>query len=141
MKASVCAGLGALGSALASAFGGWTAGLTTLVIFMAADYATGLLAAGVFKVSPHSPGGGLESRAGWKGLIRKGMILLVVLVACRLDLLLGSSYIRDAAVIGFCVNELISLLENLALMGVYIPEPIRKALDVLKKKEDHDRHE
>ena len=66
------------GSALASLFGGWDAALKTLIIFMAIDYITGLIVAGVFKTSEKTENGALESRAGWKGLCRTGVTLLGV---------------------------------------------------------------
>ena len=72
MKDYVCFAIGAIGSMIASLFGGWDASLQTLVIFMAIDYITGLIVAGVFHASPKTETGTLESRAGWKGLIRKG---------------------------------------------------------------------
>ena len=119
-------------------FGGWDAALTTLVIFMAIDYATGLIVAGVFHKSKKTDTGTLESRAGWKGLCRKGVTLLIVLVACRLDLIIGSNFIRDAAVIAFIANETISIIENAGLMGVPIPAVIIKAVDVLTKKAESE---
>lgn len=134
MKNYICAALGVLGGYIASIFGGWSAGLTTLCIFMAVDYITGLVVAGVFHNSGKTASGALESRAGWKGLIRKGMTLLIVLVACRLDMLIGVNYIRDAAVIAFCANETISIVENAGLMGVPIPNVIIGAIEVLKKR-------
>ena len=85
MKDTFCMAVGALGAAIASLYGGWDAALQTLILFMAVDYGTGLSVAGVFHASPKSRTGALESRAGWKGLIRKGETLLIVLVACRLD--------------------------------------------------------
>lgn len=136
MKDVICTALGLVGGAVAAAFGGWSAALTTLVIFMAVDYLTGLLVAGVFHASRKTENGGLESRAGWKGLVRKGVTLLVVLVACRLDLLLGVNYVRDAAVIGFCANEALSILENTVLMGVKWPAPVQAALELLIKKSE-----
>jgi toxin secretion/phage lysis holin len=135
-KNSICAFIGMAGSAIASAFGGWDASLKTLIIFMITDYVTGLIVAGVFKKSKKTETGALESRIGWKGLCRKGMTLLYVLIAVRLDILVGTSYIRDAVCIGFIVNEMISITENAGLMGVSIPMPIVKAIDVLKKKLD-----
>ena len=80
--------------------------------------------------------GELESKAGFKGLIRKGLVLVVILVACRMDMLLGVNYIRDAACIAFIVNELISMVENFGLMGVPFPEPIKEAIELLQKKGD-----
>ena len=82
--------------------------------------------------------GALESRAGWKGLCRKGATLLVVLVACRLDLVTGSTFIRDTAIIAFIANETISIIENAGLMGVPIPAVVAKAIDILKQKAEGD---
>lgn len=121
-----------IGGLIASMFGGWDAALITLMIFMGIDYLTGLIMAGVFHNSEKTPNGALESRAGWKGLCRKGVTLLIVLVACRLDLVMGSNFIRDAVVIGFIANETISIVENAGLMGVPIPAVITRAIDVLK---------
>jgi len=134
MRETICAAIGAAGAAVAAAFGGWSAGLTTLVVLMAADYATGLLVAGVFHASRKTPHGGLESRAGWKGLVRKAVTLLLALAAGRLELLLGISYVRDAAVMGFCANEALSVAENAVLMGVPVPRALADALEVLRKR-------
>lgn len=126
--------VGIIGSAIASAFGGWTTGLTTLVIFMAIDYITGLIVAGVFHKSTKTETGTLESRAGFKGLCRKGAMLLVVLVAYRLDLAVGTAYIKDAVIIAFIANEAISIIENAGLMGVPMNDTLKNAIDVLQKK-------
>ena len=138
MKDAVFLSIGAIGSIIASLFGGWDHAMITLVIFMGIDYVTGLVVAGVFHKSAKSENGALESRAGWKGLCRKGVTLLVVLVACRLDLLTGSNFIRDAVIIAFICNEAISIIENAGLMGVPIPPVITKAIEVLKKKNDNE---
>ena len=136
MKELLCTGLGCVGSYIATLFGGWSSGMVTLIIFMAVDYLTGLICAGVFKTSSKSKNGGLESRAGFKGLCRKGVILLIVLVGYRVDLLIGTTYIKDAVIIAFCANELISIVENCGLMGLPLPAVITKAIDLLKRKED-----
>lgn len=136
MKETICMGIGITGSVIASLFGGWDAAMITLLIFMGVDYLTGLIVAGVFHKSPKSDGGALESRAGWKGLCRKGMTLLIVLVACRLDMMMGSTFIRDAVVIAFVANETLSIIENAGLMGVPIPTVIVKAVEILKKKSE-----
>ena len=136
MKESLCTVFGVAGAFIARLFGGWDSALTTLIIFMMIDHITGMVVAGVFHKSAKSENGALESRAGWKGLCRKGVMLLVVLVACRLDITVGSTFIKDAAVIAFIVNETISIIENAALMGVPIPRPITQAIDILQKKED-----
>lgn len=134
MKEGICSIIGLIGSFIASLFGGWDAALITLISFMAIDYITGLLVAGVFRKSQKTENGALESLAGWKGLCRKGVTLLIVLVACRLDLVIGSSFIRDAVVIAFVANETISIVENAGLMGVPIPAVITSAIEVLKKR-------
>lgn len=130
--------IGIIGSGIAALFGGFDAALITLVIFMGIDYITGLIVAGVFHKSCKTENGALESLAGWKGICRKGVTLLVVLVACRLDLIMGSNFIRDAVVIAFIANETISIIENAGLMGIPIPSVIIKAIEVLKKKSEDE---
>lgn len=125
--------IGLAGSFIASLFGGWDAAIVTLIIFMATDYITGLIVAGVFRASKKSENGALESRAGWKGLCRKGVTLLIVLIATRLDIAVGTTYIRDAVVIAFVADEALSIIENAGLMGIPIPAVIREMIDVLKK--------
>lgn len=138
MRQTVCTGVGIVGSTIATLFGGWDNGLVTLLIFMVIDYACGLIVAGVFKKSPKTDTGALESKAGWKGLCRKCMTLVFVLIAYRLDLTIGTNYIRDAVIIAFIANETISLVENAGLMGVPLPAVITKAIDVLQKKADQN---
>ena len=126
--------LGAVGAFISTLFGGWDAALTTLLIFMAIDYLSGIVVAGVFKKSGKSETGALESRAGLKGICKKGMMLLVVLVAVRLDMMSGTNFLRDAVIIAFVANEALSIMENAGLMGVKWPPVISNAIDVLKKK-------
>ena len=137
MKTGILSLIGIVGSGVASLFGGFDVALETLIIFMAVDYITGLIVAGVFRKSEKTKNGALESWAGWKGLCRKGVTLLVVLVACRLDLIMGSNFIRDAVVIAFVANETISIVENAGLMGVPVPEVVTRSIEVLKKKNEN----
>lgn len=138
MKTGICTAVGVVGGFVAALFGGWDAALTTLIIFMAIDYISGLIVAGVFHASKKSETGALESRAGWKGLIRKCFTLLFVLVAYRLDLAIGVEYIRDTVIIGFIANELISIVENMGLMGIPLPPIVTKAIDILTKKQEQE---
>ena len=85
-----CVGIGIIGAFIAQLYGGWTQGMTTLIIMMAVDYITGLLVAGIWHKSQKTEDGRLESRAGWKGVVRKGVTLLIVLVAARLDLVIDT---------------------------------------------------
>ena len=139
MKGKICSMIGVVGSFIASWFGGWDNGLATLIAFMAIDYASGLVVAGVFHKSNKTENGALESLAGWKGLCRKCMTFLFVLIAYRLDLAIGTTYIRDTVVIGFMANELISIVENAGLMGLPLPAVISKAIEVLTKKAELDK--
>lgn len=123
--------IGAIGGAWLTVFGDWTMAMTILCVCMALDYISGLVVAGVFHTSRKSAGGGLDSNVGWKGLTRKVATLFIILVAHFVDMLLGTQYIRDAVVIAFTVNEIISILENCALMGVRIPKVLLKGIDIL----------
>ena len=137
-KIGICTVLGAVGSFIASLFGGWTMDLQTLLLFMVVDYASGLILAGVFKKSEKTKSGALSSNVGFKGLCKKIGILFCVLIAYRLDISIGTDYIRTAVIIAFIANEAVSIVENVGLMGVPIPPAILKAIDVLKNKKEND---
>ena len=138
VKTTIICIIGIIGSTIAQLLGGFDMALQTLVIFMAVDYITGLIVAGVFKKSKKTDTGALESRAGWKGLCKKGVTLLIVLVATRLDMLIGSNFIRDAVVIGYVANEALSIFENVGLMGINVGAPLTNAIDILKKKAESE---
>lgn len=136
MKNYMIAAAAAAGTTIATALGGWDAGLQTLVVFMAIDYISGLAVAGIFKKSKNSERGTLSSKCSWQGLIKKCMQLLMVLIAYRLDVLIGMEiyFVRTAVIIAFISNELISIIENAGLMGIPIPDKLRKSIDVLNAK-------
>ena len=138
MKEWICTVVGVVGAGIASVFGGWVSALNTLIIFMAIDYITGLVVAGVFHNSRKTDTGALESRAGFKGLCRKGMTLVFVLIGYRMDLMINTNYIRDAIIIGFVANEAISIVENAGLMGLPLPAMVTKAVDILSKKAESE---
>lgn len=126
--------IGTIGGFITALFGGWSIALKILIIFMLVDYITGILNAAVFKTSGKSATGTLSSAAGFKGLCRKGTTLLIVMVACQLDILMGSTIIRDITIITFILNELVSIIENAGLMGIPIPKIIRNAIELLRSK-------
>lgn len=136
IKNGVLAALAAVGTFVAHALGGWDAAMQILVALMAADYITGVLVAAVWKKSNKSETGALDSKAGFKGLLKKGMILLLVWLGVLLDNAMGAAYIRTAVVLFFVGNEGLSLLENLGLMGVPFPAFLKKALEALRDKGD-----
>lgn len=137
LKGIVCTSIGIVGALISDLFGGWDAAMTTLIVFMSIDYITGIIVAGVFRQSKKSDTGGLKSNVGWQGLCRKGVTLALVLMSCRLDIMMGTAYIKDTVVIAFCTNELISIVENAGLMGIPMPNIITRAIDILK----HDSEE
>ena len=137
-KAAFITATGAVGGFIAELFGGWNSDITTLVIFMIVDYITGLIVAAVFKRSRKTDTGALSSKVGFVGLCKKGVMMLIVLIAHRLDLMIGTEYIRTATVIGFCCSELVSIIENAGLMGIPLPEAVTKAIDILKSKNNKE---
>lgn len=138
MKDTISAAVGVAVGMISWLVGGLDTPVLVLVICMGVDYVTGLIVAGIFHTSPKSAGGGLDSRVGWKGLARKFVTMLIVVVANLADLLLDVGYIRDAVIAGFCANECISILENAGLMGIRIPKVLTAALDKLSKEVDED---
>ena len=134
-RTAVNTALGVIGATLINLLGGWDIPLQTLVGFLGTDYTTGIIVAGVFHKSAKTEGGALSSAAGLRGLFKKGGMLVLVYIACRLDMLIGSHYIRNAAVIALVANETVSIVENLGLMGVPIPSVITKGIEQLKSKE------
>ena len=140
IKEILTAGVGALGGLMSWLYGGFGDAMLVLIVFMALDYMTGLIVAGLFHKSSKSETGALESKAGWKGLCRKGMTLGIVMMAALLDRIMGTAYIRDAVVVGFIFNESLSILENAGLMGVSYPRALKNALDLLNQKGE-EKHE
>lgn len=125
--------VGLLGSAGVYLFGGWNTAMQTLILMMIIDYITGLITAGVFKKSKKSKSGSLSSKAGLKGLCKKVGVLLLIVVAYRMDIILNlETLLYNAVVIGFIANEAISILENCTSMGIPIPKKLEDALETMK---------
>lgn len=119
---------------LTEGLGGCDAAMRVLITLMVADYLTGMLLAAVWHRSNKSETGGLDSRAGFKGLCRKCMILLLIWIAVLLDTAFSFSYVRMMVILFFVGNEGLSLLENMGMMGVPYPEFLKRALEALKDK-------
>ena len=88
MKDIFCTAVGFAAGMISWVVGGFDTPILALILCMAVDYVTGLIVAGVFHTSPKTKGGGLDSRVGWKGLARKFVTLLIVVVANLADVLL-----------------------------------------------------
>ena len=133
IRLDVCLISGLVGSAILYLFGGWDKDMQTLVTVMIIDYLTGLMVAGVFKKSPKTDSGGLKSDIGFKGLCKKFIELMIIAMLYRIDVYLGISYLRDLGIIGFVVNEVISITENAGLV-IELPPIVKQAIDILNKK-------
>lgn len=91
---------------------------------MAIDIITGVMKAVVTKE--------LTSKIGYKGFFRKAGIMLVIIIANLLDLLTGAEFLfRNVAVLFYIGLESLSIIENLGMIGVPLPEQITKYLKQL----------
>lgn len=136
-KYEIYATIGVIGAIVSHAFGGWTDGMTALVIAMCIDYITGLAVGGVFHKSNKTQDGRLSSHEGWKGIIKKLVTMLLIVLAVQIDIMLTlDHFVRDAVVIGFFANECVSIIENTGLMGLPLPKALIEAIEVLKQKAD-----
>jgi toxin secretion/phage lysis holin len=133
-KSNITVALMAMGGFLASLLGGWDVALRALVTLMAADFITGLMIAAFWKRSNKSKTGALTSKASFKGLCKKVGILFAVLVGVNVDAITGDNYVRTLMITFFIGNEGLSVLENLALMGVPYHPGLKKMLEVMKDK-------
>ncbi|HBI7029099.1 TPA: phage holin family protein [Clostridium perfringens] len=117
----------ALGTGFTWLFGVWDIPLVVLVVFMVLDQLTGVIRGYVNKE--------LSSDVGLKGIARKCVILIILIVAVMLDRLLntGSWMFRTMVAYFYIANEGISLLENCASLGAPIPEKLKHALIQLKE--------
>ncbi|RBP04005.1 holin family protein [Rossellomorea aquimaris] len=116
-----------LGAIILNLFGEWNSLLTILLIAVTLDYVTGMIASGIE--------GKLSSKFGLRGIGRKVLIFSLVTVAHLIDTILTNQhFIRNATIIFYLCNEMISIIENVGRAGVPVPEFLRKAVEVLKKK-------
>ena len=133
--------LAAIGGAIASFFCGLPPIIWVLLAVMTIDYITGIIC-GLMGRSKKTETGGLSSGAAFKGLLKKALIILVVLLAALLDkavsLGTGAAFeaVAGATCLWFIASEGFSIVENVASMGVPIPGILKQALEILRKKAD-----
>lgn len=113
------------GSILTFAFGSWSEPLTFLLIVMAIDYITGITAA-------IREGSGLDSTVGFWGLVKKGLMLLIVMLCHQIDEMLGSEMAMGGAIAFYIVNELLSVIENFGRMGIPLPPQLQTIVKALR---------
>ncbi|THF79906.1 phage holin family protein [Cohnella fermenti] len=116
-----------LGAIIGFCFGHWTESLSFLLVLMVADYLSGTLAS-------LRDGKGLNSNIGFWGLAKKGLMLIVVIVAHRIDLVLGAEVVMGGAIYFYIVNELLSVTENYGRLGLPMPDRLRDVIQVLRNR-------
>lgn len=134
LKNIVLVTISVIGGLIVEFLGGVDTMLIALVMFMVVDYVTGLAVALVFHKSKKTAGGGASSKEGFKGIVKKVCILLLVGLAHEVDVIVGADYIRSITIMFFVANEGLSVLENLGLMDVKYPAFLTKALEILRDK-------
>lgn len=133
--------IGCIGAMISELFGIGKGLLITLLILMLCDYVTGLICAGIFKKSKKSKSGSLNSRIGFKGLAKKAVILIIIITAKCFDNLLDVNYVAELTIIAYIINESISIIENAGLIGIPIPDFLKKSIDVLSEKNNEKENE
>ena len=124
-----------VGGFLTPLLGGWDYLIHALVICSVIDYLSGGAVAIIFKNSPKTETGGAQSDAGFKGLVKKIYLYLMIMVIVQIDIVVNSNgFLRNAAILGFMTNEVLSIVENLGLMGIKMPPAVVEAIDILKIK-------
>lgn len=104
--------------------------LIALFVSIVLDYATGIIKAGIKKE--------LSSEIGFKGILKKMLILMVIALAHLIDNCVGSGETwRNIAIVFYICNEGLSILENIIACGVPIPEKIKNALQAMQ--EDNEK--
>ena len=134
--------LAAAAGAVAGLFGEWNATLTILATAMALDYVSGLIVAACGK-SPKTEGGRLSSKAGFAGIARKALMMLLVGLATLIDRALGSEAMvfQTSLTFYYIANEGLSILENAALLDVRFPVKLKRALETMREREDSHNEE
>jgi toxin secretion/phage lysis holin len=134
MKNIYLAAVGAIGGLFGHFFGRWDALIEAMIVFMIIDIITGIIVAAWFNRSDKSSDGKLWSVAMWRGMSKKGMGLFFVIIGCQLDIIANTDYIRSAVIFCIIANELLSIIENAGIMGVPIPDILKRMLTVLNDK-------
>ena len=126
MKEAICATLSFILSTILYLLGGIDVALQCLLIAIVLDYISGIIKAFMKKE--------LSSRIGFKGILKKIGLLLLVMVSVLVDKVTGDTgAIRTLVIYYFVANEGLSIIENLSIAGVPIPQGLKKALKALRK--------
>ena len=127
-----------IGTMLINIIGKPTDELKTLLILMVIDLITGTLVSAVWHKSSKTKSGKLSSRAMFKGIVKKILTLVIVVIAYQLDILLNINIIRHIAIITLIIEEILSVIESITLTGFKVPTIITKSLDILERRISDD---
>lgn len=133
LKSIVSIVTGTIGSLLINLIGKPTDDLIILIVLMIIDLIVGFLVSAIWQKSSKTDSGKLSSTVMFKGITKKFFTLVIVVIAYQLDILLAVNVIRHIVIIAFIVEEILSIIENIAITGIKIPTIITKALDVLER--------
>lgn len=122
-----------LGTMLINIIGKPTDELMILLLLMVIDLIAGTLVSAVWHKSSKTKSGKLSSRVMFKGIVKKILTLVIVVIAYQLDILLGINVIRYIVIITLIIEEILSIIETITLTGLKVPAIITKALDVLER--------
>lgn len=125
--------IGALTTGLLKVIGEPTQDLKILLLLMVIDLIVGFTVSAVWHKSSKTKSGKVSSKVMFKGIVKKILTLVLVVLAYQIDILLSYNVIRHIAIIAFIVQEIISIIENIAITGIKAPDIITKALDVLER--------
>lgn len=125
------AAVAVVGAAVTPLIGGVTPLMIILLYVMGLDIVSGVLC-GITGVSHKTHSGRLTSSAMFRGLVKKAAIFAVIGLGYQLEKATNISAIRDGVVLMYIAEESLSCTENLGLLGVVIPEPVQRAIEVLK---------
>ena len=125
--------IGALATGLFKVIGEPTQDLKILLLLMVIDLIVGFTVSAVWHKSSKTKSGKVSSKVMFKGIVKKILTLVLVVVAYQIDILLGYDVIRHVVIIAFVVQEIISVIENITITCIKAPDIITKALDVLER--------
>ena len=129
MKEAICATLSFILSTIVFLLGGIDVALQCLLVAIALDYVSGVIKAYTTKT--------LSSSIGFKGIVKKVGLLLLVMVSVLVDYVTGQTgAVRTLVIYYFVANEGLSIIENLSIAGVPIPKGLKKALKALRKENE-----
>ena len=130
--------ISSLGTILINIIGKPTDELMILLLLMVIDLITGTLVSAIWHKSSKTKSGKLSSRVMFKGIVKKLLTLVIVVIAYQLDILLNIDMIIYIVIISLIIEEVLSVIETIALTGIQVPTIISKGLDILERRISDD---